>query len=167
MPLLIFETWFNLLIWSVKTVSCTREAWLILGLTVNYCLWFVLVYCRVLPFSVSFIPHSLCLLLIPLVNCLGQNKYYLTSSWQAWSHLSTSTVVPAHEPSPLKGEVKPVTTKNGTQCGAHGMWTSSSWLTIQQSACHPAVPSAGIGWLPCAQLWKLYKNWYLLQRNSC
>ena len=57
---------------------------------------------------------------------------------------------PVHEPSPPKGEVNPVTTKIGAQCGTHGMWTSGSQCTIQQSACHPAVPSAGIVWLPGA-----------------
>ena len=67
------------------------------------------------------------------------------SSCQSWSHLSTSTMGPVYEPPPLKGEVKPATKNIGTQFGAHGMWTSSSQPTIQQSACHPAVPSAGIG----------------------
>ena len=58
---------------------------------------------------------------------------------------------PAYEPSPPKGVVKCATTKIGTQYGAHGKWRSSSQLIIHPSACHQAVPSAGIGQLPSAQ----------------
>ena len=87
------------------------------------------VICSCLLYSPSFACfiypslHSLCFLLIPLVNCLGKNKYYLTSSWESWSYLSTSTMGPAHEPSPQKGEVKPATKTN-----MHTQAPPKTWL---------------------------------------
>ena len=87
--------------------------------------------------------HSLCFLLIPLVNCLGKNKYYLTSSWESWNYLSTSTMGPAHEPSPQKGEVKPTTTKMTPNVGPMVCGQSLVCLT------YPAIslaPCSSIGW---------------------